>query len=352
MNQIKKWLNEPIAFLLIFFAIILFVIRIISFVKKDNNPFKNKPIEICSDKDYGLHQFYQERAQKKEEEKDYVGAIDDYHKALFYDTSVVKVITISYNIQTIKYLYSLLDKEQEGYKVAIKILDSLIEANPTEDYFDTRAQYKHTTGNLLSSIEDYKTAKKLCKYDNEDYYWKIGNAHEQLKQYYEAIQYYNEAIQIKKDKYEKASKNIKEYYDRDIQKLYRNNGDCKMNLRDFEGAILDYRKGLSWNINQLIIGSEIYNGIGVCQIKLKNYQAALVSLNISLKMNNERNTIYTGKDPKTGLTLKYPEMAYTYYLLGIAKFSLNQRRSACRDWGKSGELGDERGYEAIQEHCQ
>jgi len=307
---------------------------------------------LCLSAQDGMYQFYHESATKKRDVgKDYTGAIDDYYKALFYDTSIVNAVTILNTIHNIKYIYSLLDKEQEGYRVVIKILDSLIEANPIEDYFEKRAIYKHESGNFLSSIEDYKTAQKLCKWDNENYYWNIGSAYQALEQYYEAIQFYNEAIEIKKKKHKKALKDMKEYYGRDIQKLYRNKGNCKKELRDFEGAILDFRKGLTWSVSPSIWGSEIYNGIGACQIELKNYQAAILSLNISLKMNNERNTFYSGKNPKTGLTLKYPEMAYTYYLLGFAKFKLKQKSSACKDWGKAGELGDERGYEAIKQYC-
>ena len=352
MIQLKKWLKKPRIFLLIPLTIILLAIWIMFLLKKDIITDKSEQKEIFATKDYKLNQFYQERATKRNEEKDYEGAIDDYRKAIFYDTSMIEVNTILYEIQQIKYLYSLLDKEQEGYRISIKILDSLIETNPTEYYFTTRAQYKFATENFLSSIQDYKSAKKLCECDNEDYFWNIGSAHQELNQYFEAIQYYNEAIQIKKDKYNKASKDMKEIYGRDIQKLYRNNGNCKKELRDFEGAILDFKKGLSWGVNSSIFESEIYNGIGACQIELKNYQAAIVSLNFSLKMNNESNTIYSGENTKTGLTLKYPDMAYTYYLLGVAKFNLNQKRLACRDWGKAGDLGEERGYKAIQEYCQ
>ena len=146
-----------------------------------------------------------------------------------------------------------------------------------------------------------------------------------LKNYFEAIKDYNLALKIEHDGYS-----------------YNNRGIAKYMLGDYRGAIIDYNSAIeqyekdklknvdeSSNFENEQIAT-IYINIGNSKNKLKDYQSSLEYYNKALEQYNFPNG---------------------YFNRGMTKIQLDLQEEACLDFSKSGELGYEIAYKAIEKFC-
>lgn len=281
---------------------------------------------------------------KLHEEEDYYGALHNFYKALEFSTDEVQTLN---NIDWIKIVYRKMDRREKGIKIAIHILDSLIEINTNKSYLEKRAEYKMQIENYTEAIEDYQKSLEIAVKDEDhsSYYYSIGYCYFNLNQPFNAMDSFKKAIKIIK---ESSDSRLKE-----MQPLYNHFyylGKCKTELGDFQGAMVDYKMAISICPKERSERAHsIYNCLAQAYFLSKNYTVAIETINEALVISkyNEYSLIIVDE------TLEEcdKDRAYSYYLRGWAKYKINQKRAACSDWSKSGELGCKDAYSAIRAHC-
>ncbi|UFH36054.1 tetratricopeptide repeat protein [Flavobacterium acetivorans] len=138
-------------------------------------------------------------------------------------------------------------------------------------------------------------------------------------------------------------------------------------LKDYQGAILDYNKGIKSNPNN----GEAYYYRGYAKICLNKYNDAISDFNKSIELNNfdenfkslvflDRGTAnlrlgnYSDaiNDFDASIHLS-PDDPTGYFSRGKAKHDLNLRREACEDWDEYIELGgsDVNDLKEINSNC-
>lgn len=168
----------------------------------------------------------------------------------------------------------------------------------------------------------------------------IASCNYELKNYFEAIQFFNKYLKIKIEK---------KWGVDEISSIYYSLANCKMNLGDYRGAIKDYQLSISsytkkHPFERLIT---LYNSLAFAKLKVADYQNALLALNKATTLPNEG--IFLDKNRED---ITYEPIAYSYYLMGFAKYNLDNKDGACNAWSKAGELGFEGAYEEIKTNCK
>lgn len=170
-------------------------------------------------------------------------------------------------------------------------------------------QYKFLSKNDIqyldrfTKIEDAYELRALFRFQNEANY--IG-----------AIQDWNRVIELSTGK--------------QLAGAYYSRGRCKLALNDYKGAILDFDKYISFDSK--VAYKSVYSLRADSKYSLKNYKGAIDDYDKAVDV-----------DPKD-----YD----AYYNRGLIKyFYLKNKSGGCSDWSKAGELGLEKAYELIDEHC-
>lgn len=180
----------------------------------------------------------------------------------------------------------------------------------------------------------------------------------------------------------------------DAKKLFED-GNIKMNLNDFKGAIKDYSQAIDLNTKY----KEAYLKRAQAKAELKDYFGAIIDYNVVIEMDPNSIIAYMGRGEAKGFLLDYrgaikdydraikidnenkdaifrrgkaemalesyaesisdftrlikldPKNADAYYLRGIIKTHQGKIESGCLDLSKAGELGDEKAYDKIAEVC-
>ena len=110
-------------------------------------------------------------------------------------------------------------------------------------------------------------------------------------------------------------------------------GVKKNQLQDYEGAIQDYTKAIELNSSYPV--AYIYISRGNSKSELKDYYGAIEDYTKAIDIN--------------------PKEAKAYYNRGLAKRSaklLRDKKGACLDWSRAGELGDMDAYDLISRYCK
>lgn len=181
--------------------------------------------------------------------------------------------------------------------------------NSREAFF-TRAYIRSLQDDFDGAIEDYK---KTIEIDSLYYaaYLNMGNIYGRLGYEQESLKFYSRAINIQPE-------NPDGYFNRASQKLIMN---------DVEGGIADIEKSLSLgdeNINTLLL---------LAELKLK-VNDNLASLNLLKKILN-----VDSDNPKV------------FFMIGVIYLRLEDKKNACDNLTRSGELGYFEAYEMINKHC-
>ena len=176
------------------------------------------------------------------------------------------------------------------------------------------------------SINDFSIPKEI---DEINYlartYFERGCCKEKLEKHYEAMKDFTIAIDICIKS--KALNNIDAYYGR--------RGHLKMFLKDYNGAILDFKK------TYYVFSEEKQYFIGKAYYELKNYKEARVRFQKAI-------SLYTS--PVTSRGEQYAP-SYYYYYLGICELNLNLMTDACNNLRIAGDLGDEDAIKLIVKYC-
>jgi len=268
---------------------------------------------------------------------------------------------------------------------------------------------KFRSGDPEGAITIYKRIIDINPKD-PDPYAEICVIKVSSRDYYAAIRYCTNAIQLAEGKYSAPfanravakqalgdfegaitdfSKAIK--IDPTIAGFYSNRGVAKKSLKDYQGALKDYSKAIKIDPKSFVFLSLR----GSLKMELKDYKGAISDYSKSINLNlenygkikkNIKNNFVYGDLKKPGLkfqafslisntftnrgTAKFrigdyegaiidyskaielnPDSAIPYRGRGKAKQKLNEINSACRDWGKGYELGDKVSNELFKSFC-
>jgi len=268
--------------------------------------------------------------------------------------------------------------------------------------------------NTRIRLENERLAEKQKEENDPKKYWDEGIRFLNNKEYYSAIQNFDQVIRVSSD-FAGA------YYNRGLAYLnfgnfnsaindfgkfiqlepndpngYEIRGLAKYNLSDYMGAIIDFNKELDLDpssadayLNRGLAKSQLddnygaivdyekaielqpdyslaFNNIAWAKFKLKKYREALIDVNKAIDLDNTNYVAYDTRaeikfnlndyvgcirDADIALELK-PDIANCYFLKGRVFFKQGKKQDACQIWSTAGELGKKEAYDFIKKYCQ
>ncbi len=225
-----------------------------------------------------------------------------------------------------------------------------------EEYYISgfrKSNYSWIKGfNINDAISDFTMAIELSPKYVYAYYYR-GWAKEKLGDYSGAIADYTKAIELDtttKHQYSDCS-------------AYIHRGDLKKKLGDNAGAQEDYQKALIKFDSDTIV-NHIYRGdlnqlLGDYTGALSDYTKAIAESESDYVLNYMRRgdlkyelEDYSGAiEDYTKIIQLFPERIDLYNKRAYAKYGIGDKKGACLDWSRAGELGDSSAYERIRKNC-
>ena len=156
--------------------------------------------------------------------------------------------------------------------------------------------------------------------------------------------------------------------DGQLEVTYMARGNAKVELQDYRGAILDFKKAISLMDNECDFCT---SSMAQAMMKMKDYPNAILQYSILIEKNKKNGQIWGYNDyvnqrasckfelnDYRGAILDYdmiiasdPKNSKAYYNRGAAYWNIKQKNNACLDWSKAGELGFTKAYDNIKEVC-
>jgi protein O-mannosyl-transferase len=147
-----------------------------------------------------------------------------------------------------------------------------------------------------------------------------------------------------------------------MSSLYKNRGNAKNTLGDYQGAINDFNKAIKINPKD----SKFYYLRADVKASLKDMLGAVKDLNKAIEINPKyAEAIYSRGSAKyflgdkegaiedySKIIILNPKLTEAYNNRGMAKNYLGDNNGACLDWNKSASLGDKKAYKLIQKYCK
>jgi tetratricopeptide (TPR) repeat protein len=120
--------------------------------------------------------------------------------------------------------------------------------------------------------------------------------------------------------------------DPELFKNFERKADCKRILHDYAGAVLDYTTALNKiTPDKYSLYYRLYADRAYCYWRLKEYKKSIQDYDIAIALNNNKSEFY--------------------YLRGRARLGLDRISSACLDFKKASELGNDSSGDLIKKHC-
>lgn len=241
-------------------------------------------------------QHYIDKGIARYERGDYEGAIKEYDRIISMHLEIAEV----YNHRG-EARFKL-----EYYKCAIQDYNKAIELNPRlyisyKNRLIARLEMEDNEGAIEGAIEDSKLLIGIYTQDTN------------------MVKYYTKLIELN-------PKDATAYYIR---------GFAKQNLLDHYGAIEDFNEAIELKRKQEKEYPEAYFHRGYAWYNLKDYKKSVEDFNKAIEQD--------------------PKYARAYFNRGIAKIKSNKkkdRKGACMDFSKAGELGHIKAYMMIKTYCQ
>lgn len=147
-------------------------------------------------------------------------------------------------------------------------------------------------------------------------YFHNGNVKVSLQDYRGAIADYDKAIELNPDN----------------GFMINCRAEAKMYLQDYIGAIADYTKTIDLKLTPILINIMAYSNRGNSKLYLQDYRGAINDYNKVIELD--------------------PNDRWAYHKRGLGKIMLGQKDSGCLDLSKAGELGLAEAYEDIKKYCK
>jgi tetratricopeptide (TPR) repeat protein/V8-like Glu-specific endopeptidase len=216
------------------------------------------------------------------------------------------------------------------YPQAIKILDAVIAAKPTDNAHSLRAFARRKNGDLTGALADYSAAIKLVP-SSSFYYGMRASVYEDQKNYQAAIADYNQALRIEPQN----------------TTYYLNRGLAKAKLKQGAAAIQDLTRAIELN-REALLRPFLYAARGTEYLNQDNHAAAVSDFNIVLQ-DNPRNALILYLRAGAYVSLqKYPQaladleavnsldrnFVDAYFLLGVIYLDTNRAQLALTNLNK------------------
>ena len=164
---------------------------------------------------------------------------------------------------------------------------------------------------LMISLKD-KNDQNL-KARNYEYFFNRAQDKLELADYEEAILDYNKALELSPT---------------EICLVYSMRGNAKRNLGDLDGAISDQNKALDFDP----LYADGYFNRGIAKFKKKDFDGAIEDYSQVLKIN--------------------PKDSDAFFNRANVKKEMKDMKGACEDWRKAADLGDDDATKFLREHCE
>ncbi len=246
-----------------------------------------------------------------------------------------------------------------------------------EQYYN-RGRKRYDYKDYYLAIQDFNQAIRL-KPDYELAIFYRGKSKHDSQDYYGAIDDYKKYIEINPNtamaynNRGSAKGMLKDWYGSiadynkaielapDSSDPYNNRGISKRKLEDYYGAIADFNKSIELNPNYY----GVYNNRGAAKRMLKDYNGAIADFNKSIELNPNNSLAYTNRaqaklnledyygaiaDYNKVIELK-PNDAIAYTYRGLAKYKLNDIKGCCYDLRKAISLGSTENVDWVKYNC-
>ncbi len=148
---------------------------------------------------------------------------------------------------------------------------------------------------------------------NYEYFFNRAQDKLELADYEGAIIDYNKALELSP---------------KEICLVYSMRGNAKRNLGDFDGAISDQNKALDFDP----LYADGYFNRGIAKFKKGDFDDAIQDYSQVLKIN--------------------PKDSDAFFNLANVKKEIGDIQGACEDWRKAADLGDDDATQFLREHCE
>ena len=148
---------------------------------------------------------------------------------------------------------------------------------------------------------------------NYEYFFNRAQDKLELADYEEAIIDYNKALEL---------------LPKEICLVFSMRGNAKRNLGDFEGAISDQNKALDFDP----LYSDGYFNRGIAKFKKGDFDGAIRDYSQVLKIN--------------------PKDSDSFFNRANVRKEMGEMKRACEDWRKAADLGDDDAAKLLRENCE
>ena len=278
---------------------------------------------------------YYQRGLAKYKSNQFELAISDFDKAIELNPDFAEVHYRRGRLKFWKSVYKILEEEYElsqselgnlrpkradiplsDLNSSISDFDKAIELDPnlTEAYF-YRARAKDESKQYASAVADFDKAieiepgyvedlhyREIAKRKAFDDYIALGNAELLKSESYNAVRYFDKAIEMQLDSAEA-------YYGRGLSVMYGKGislGSCR-----YESATSDFNRAIELTPND----PKVYYRRGDAKHKLEQFESAIADYDRAIELS--------------------PDFYYAYYHRGHTKFKIKQFESAIVDYDKT-----------------
>lgn len=366
-DKLKSSLKKAASLILTLIIIILGILSFIrTFAWKDSMTLFTDVIM----KNPMVEQAYNNRANAKQQNGDYKGAMEDYNKSI----SINPKLPISYSNRGIT------RANMNDLKNALSDLNKAIELKPDYDeaYYN-RAITKKALKDFAGMMDDLNLAIKYKKDFAIAYYergleeYRRNNQQDALNDINLAIKYklnYSEAYYVKgnimKDMqdYNAAITNYKMAikFNPGYAEAYNNMGYSKNALGDYQNALIDLDKAISLKKDF----AEAHNNKGIAMANQKMIKESIDEFNLAIKLKSDYAEAYSNRGAAKAFLKDFsgsiedfnkviqikPNDSLAFLNRGNSKYNLNDLSGACNDWNTSLKLGFKPAEELMRSYCK
>ena len=229
----------------------------------------------------------------------------------------------------------------------------------------SRTNNDYVVDNSTMSVEQYYN-RGIKRMDSKDYYGAIQDFNQALriKPDYELAYFQRAYSKYELPDYSGALRDYSKYIelDPDDVSAYNNRGIAKDDLKDYYGAIADYTKAIELNPDY----ASAYNNRGNVKFNLKDYNGAIPDYTKAIELNPDYASAYTNRGLAKGKLEDYygaiadytktieldPDYASAYTNRGVAKFKIGDTRNGpCADFRKAISLGSTTNLDWVRKNC-